>query len=69
MCETSEAQARSEIVKEWPTFTEPTKDRCIKTVGTHAASYIELVVCLQSMRDQQKGKEQEKAPAGRLKSR
>ena len=65
MCEAGEAQARSEIIKEWPTFSEPSKERCIKTVGTYAASYIELVVCLQSMRDQQKRQEQEKASTGR----
>jgi hypothetical protein len=69
MCEAGEAQARDELVKEWPTFTEPTKDRCLKTMGKHAPSYIELIICLQQNRDQQKRQEQEKASAGRPKSR
>lgn len=68
-CEAAEAQARDELLREWPTFTELTKDRCVKTVGKHAPSYIELIVCLQSIRDQQKRQEQEKASAGPPKSR
>ncbi len=69
MCEESEAQAREELLKEWSTFMESAKDRCLKTIGKHAPSYIELIVCLQSTRDQQKHQEREKASAGRPKSR
>ena len=54
MCEASEAHARAEIVKAWSTFSEPAKERCMKTVGTRTPSYIELVVCLESMRDQER---------------
>ena len=64
MCEASEAQARAEIVKAWPTFTEATKERCIRTSAGHTPSYIELVVCLKSVRDQQKRQEEGKAPQG-----
>lgn len=65
MCEASEAQARAEIVKAWPTFTEATKERCIRTSAGHAPSYIELIICLESVRDQQKRQEEGKTPATR----
>ena len=68
MCEASEAQARNEIVKAWSTFTEAAKDRCLKTTARHAPSYVELLICLESMRDMQKRQEQGKAPAERPKS-
>ena len=55
MREASEAQARAEIVKAWSTFPDLAKERCIRTgAGHHAPSYIELVICLESVRDQQK---------------
>src|SRR6476646_9633603 len=54
MCEASEAQARNEIVKAWSTFTEAAKDRCLKTSARHAPSYVELLICLKSMRDMEK---------------
>src|SRR6478609_807056 len=54
MCEASEAQARNEMVKAWSTFTEAAKDRCLKTSARHAPSYVELLICLESMRDMQK---------------
>jgi hypothetical protein len=63
MCEASEAQARNEMVKGWSTFTEAAKDRCLRTSGRHAPSYVELLICLESMRDMQKRQDQEKAPA------
>jgi hypothetical protein len=63
MCEASEAQARNEMVKAWSTFTEAAKDRCLRTSGRHAPSYVELLICLESMRDMQKRQDQEKAPA------
>ena len=65
MCEASEAQARSEIVKAWSTFTEVAKDRCLQTSAHHAASYVELLICLESMRDLQKRQEQDKAAVKR----
>ena len=65
MCEASEAQARAEIVKAWSSFTDSTKERCIRAGAGHSPSYIELVVCLESVRDQQKRQEQEKTPGGR----
>ena len=68
MCEASEAQARAEIVKAWPTLTDSTKDRCIRTGAGHAPSYIELIICLESVRDQQKRQEDGKAPARRPQS-
>ena len=51
MCEASEAQARNEIVKHWSTFAEPTKTRCLQTGAGHAPSYVELLICLESLRD------------------
>ena len=64
MCEASET--RSEIVKGWSSFTESTKDRCLQTSARHAPSYVELLICLESMRDAQKRQEQGKSAAGRV---
>jgi hypothetical protein len=69
MCEANEAQARSEIVKSWSTFAESAKDRCLRTSARHAPSYVELLICLESMRDLQKRQEQERAPTRRPQSR
>jgi len=57
MCEASEAQARGEIVKGWSTFSEAAKVRCLQTSARQASSYVELVVCLESLRDSQKREE------------
>ena len=65
MCEASEADARKEIVKNWSAFTESAKDRCLRTSARHAPSYVELLICLESMRDMQKRQEQGNAAAGR----
>jgi hypothetical protein len=69
MCEASEAQARNEIVKAWSTFTETTKDRCLNTSARHAPSYVELLICLESMRDMQKRQQQEKSDGARPRPR
>jgi hypothetical protein len=69
MCETSEADAHKEIVKNWSTFTEPSKDRCLRTGARNSQSYVELLICLESMRDIQKRQDQEKATTGRPRSR
>jgi hypothetical protein len=69
MCEASEADARKEIVKNWSAFTESAKDRCLRTSARHAPSYVELLICLESMRDMQKRQEQGNAAAGRAQSR
>jgi hypothetical protein len=61
MCEASEADARKEIIKNWSAFTEPAKVRCLQTSARHAPSYVELLICLESMRDMQKRQDQEKA--------
>jgi hypothetical protein len=60
MCEASEARARGDIVKGWPTFSEAAKVRCLQTSARQTPSYVELVVCLESMRDSQKGQEKDK---------
>jgi hypothetical protein len=60
MCEASETDARKEIVKNWSTFAEPAKDRCLQTSARLAPSYVELLICLESMRDMQKRQDQEK---------
>ena len=65
MCEASEADARKEIVKAWPSFAESAKTRCIQTSAGHAPSYAELLTCLESMRDMQKRQEQERATPAR----
>ncbi len=69
MCEASEADARKEIVKAWPSFAESAKTRCIQTSAGHAPSYAELLTCLESMRDLQRRQQQEKAATGRPQSR
>jgi hypothetical protein len=69
MCEASEAQARGEIVKGWPTFSEAAKVRCLQTSAGQTPSYVELVICLESMRDAQKRQDQEKPPAAATKWR
>src|SRR6478752_1679508 len=69
MCEASEADARKEIVKAWPSFAESAKTRCIQTSAGHAPSYAELLTCLESMRDMQKRQEQERATPARPQSR
>jgi hypothetical protein len=61
MCEASEADARKEIVKNWSAFTEPAKERCLQAGARHAPSYVELLICLESMRDMQRRQDQEKA--------
>ena len=68
MCEANETQARGELVKDWSSFSESSKDRCLRTSAGRAPSYVELLVCLQSLRDLQK-REQEKSPSGRPQSR
>ncbi len=60
MCESSEAQARGEIVKGWPTFSEAAKERCLQTIARQTPSYVELVVCLEAMRDSQNCQEKAK---------
>jgi hypothetical protein len=54
MCEESEANARKDLVKAWATFTESAKGRCLQTSARLAPSYVELLICLESMRDMQK---------------
>jgi hypothetical protein len=44
-------------------------DRCLKTGARHAPSYVELLICLEPMRDMQKRQQQEKSAAGRPQSR
>ena len=70
MCEASEADARKEIVKAWPSFAKSAKTRCIQTSAGHARSYAELFSSvLKSMRDMQKRQEQERATPARPQSR
>jgi ribosome modulation factor len=69
MCEASEAKARGEIVKGWSGFSESTKDRCLQTSAGLAPCYVELLICLESMRDAQKRQDQEKPPAAATKKR
>jgi hypothetical protein len=69
MCEASEAQARNEIVKGWSSFSEPTKHRCLQTSARHAPSYVELLICLESMRDMEKRQGRERAAGESPKSR
>jgi hypothetical protein len=69
MCEESEADARKELVKNWSTFPEASKDRCLRTSARNSQSYVELLICLESLRDMQKRQDQEKAATGRPQSR
>ncbi len=53
MCQSSEAQARRDIVKEWATFTEAAKGRCLELNAHPAPSYVELLACLEAIRNMQ----------------
>jgi len=63
MCEASEAQARSDLVKRWSTFSESVKDQCLGGSPRHAPSYVELLVCLELIGENQRRQEPER-PAG-----
>src|SRR5215468_2454884 len=63
MCEASEARARSDLVKQWSTFPESVKDQCLRASPRHAPSYVELLVCLELIGENQRRQEPEK-PAG-----
>jgi hypothetical protein len=54
MCEASESRARDDIVKGWSTFSEAAKVRCLQTNAQRTP------ICLESMRDSQKGQEKDK---------
>jgi hypothetical protein len=69
MCEASEDEARIEIVKGWSDFSESTKDGYLQTSAGLAPSYVELLICLESMRDAQKRNDQDKPPAAATKGR
>jgi hypothetical protein len=53
MCQASEAQAHGDIVKGWSTFTESAKVHCLQLNARPAPSYVELLACLESMRNMQ----------------
>jgi hypothetical protein len=60
MCEASESRARGDIVKGWPTFSETAKVRCLQPTHDKRRVVSSSWVCLESMRDSQKGQEKDK---------
>ena len=48
-CMKDESEAREQLVKSWPTFSMPNRNRCSAEASSEGiASYVELLVCLQN---------------------
>jgi hypothetical protein len=59
-CLAGEEHARKEIEKEWPKVPVAERSQCIATMAKGGApSYVELVVCLEMMRDSRTHREEE----------
>jgi len=51
-CLAGEERARKELEKDWPKIPSAERSQCIATMGKGGApSYVELVVCIEMMRD------------------
>jgi hypothetical protein len=62
-CVAGENAARKEIEKVWATFPTAERDQCIQTAAKGGSpSYIEIIVCLEMMRDFRTRKEPQKNP-------
>jgi hypothetical protein len=59
-CLTGEEHARKELEKEWPKVPAAERIQCIATMAKGGApSYVELIVCLEMMRDSRMHREEE----------
>jgi hypothetical protein len=65
-CEASENKARKEIEKDWATFPTAERNQCIQTAAKGGSpSYVEIIVCLEMIRDSRTPKEPPKTQAQR----
>ena len=65
-CVAGEDKARKEIEKDWATFPPAERNQCIQTaVKGGSPSYIEIIVCLELIRDSRTRKEPQKNPQAR----
>src|SRR5262245_54159178 len=65
-CVAGEERARKEIEKDWATFPPAERNQCIQTaVKGGSPSYIEIIVCLELIRDSRTRKEPQKNPQAR----
>ena len=59
-CLAGEEKARKELEKDWPKIPSAERIQCIATMGKGGApSYVELIVCLEMMRDSRTHREEE----------
>jgi hypothetical protein len=62
-CVASENVARKEIEKDWATFPTAERNQCIQTAAKGGSpSYVEIIVCLEMIRDSRTHKEPPKNP-------
>jgi len=62
-CVAGENKARKEIEKDWATFPKAERDQCIQTAAKGGSpSYVEIIVCLEMIRDSRTRKEPPKNP-------
>jgi len=65
-CVAGEERARKEIEKDWATFPTAERNQCIQTAAKGGSpSYIEIIVCLELIRDSRTRKEPQKNPQAR----
>jgi len=68
-CVAGETAARKELERDWPQFPSEERNRCISTsAGSHSPSYVELLICLDMLRDSRKRQEDERAASQKKKS-
>ena len=62
-CVAGEDKARKEIEKDWATFPTGERNQCIQTAAKGGSpSYVEIIVCLEMIRDSRTRKEPQKNP-------
>ena len=62
-CVAGENTARKEIEKDWATFPAAERNQCIQTAAKGGSpSYVEIIVCLEMIRDSRTRKEPQKNP-------
>jgi hypothetical protein len=70
-CVATEDTARKDLEKDWAKTPTPERTQCVGTVAVGGSpSYVELLICLEMMRDSRKHQEDERAaktrkPAGK----
>lgn len=60
-CMATEETARKDLEKDWAKTPTAERTQCVGTVGVSSPSYVELVICLEMMRDSRKHQEDERA--------